>query len=364
MTDTRHAPSASPRMAGGSASATASARSMEELIRGALHGARDELPGLRFIPERRYDRSTFPTVGQYDWFAAQVLYALVRAVKPRTVIEFSTSSGYSTTFIALALKRNDHGRLHTIDIDAQAQRAAAQWLGQNDLMSHVDVHTGDCRDVVPSLLRDDVDLVFIDTLHSFDIAEWYFAAVIPRLRPETLVHIHDVMPAEARVRIHGGPPFSIEPPPVRPPLSHLIKRFFWLLLRFRFPNPLPQRAPREMLPLHTLTVNAPGSPGELPSIDGNYFEEAVLIRELLRGESATEAVYLHRLHSVLLADEPTKYAARDEIQRTDSFGNPLEWNDALWCRASTLQRVGQHRRVESLARQLRERHYARRHARV
>ena len=334
-------------------------RTLEQTIRDALDDVRDELPALRFLPEQRYDRSIFPTVGQYDWFAGQVLYALVRAEKPRTVIEFSTSSGYSTTFIARALERNGVGALHTVDIDAQAQRAAGAWLERNGLRARVQMHTGDCRDVVPGLLRNPVDLLFIDTLHSFDIAEWYFAEVIPRLRPETLVHIHDVMPAEARVRIHGGPPYPVEPRPARPPLAHLIKRFFWLLLRGRFPNPFPQRPPREILPLHSLAVRPPASPGELPSIDGNYFEEAVLVRELLARESPAEAVYLHRLHGVLPADEPMRYASQDLIQRTDSFGKPLEWNDALWCRASTLQRVGDRKRVRELVRQLRQQHYAR-----
>jgi hypothetical protein len=119
-----------------------------------------------------------------------------------------------------------------------------------------------------------------------------------------------------------------------------------------------------MLPLHTLTVNAPASPAELPSIDGNYFEEAVLIRELLAEEPLTEAVYLHRLSGSIPADEPMRYAARDLIQRTDSMGRPLEWNDALWCRASTLARVGQPSRVASLVKKLRERHYGRRQPRT
>lgn len=359
MTDSPQTSNATARAAVESAPPGASRRSVEEVIRSAMDAARDELRGLRFIPEVRYDRSIFPTVGQYDWFAGQVLYALVRAVKPRTVIEFSTSSGYSTTFTALALKRNGHGRLHTVDIDAEAQRAATRWLGQNDLMGPVEIHAGDCRDVVPKLLRDDVDLLFIDTLHSFDMAKWYLADIIPRLHPEALVHIHDVMPSEARVRIHGGPPFPAEPPPVRPPVSHLIKRFFWLLLRMRFPNPFPRRAPRETLPLDSLTVKPPRFPGELPSIDGNYFEEAVLIRELVSAESTAEVVYLNRLHNLVAAEEPHKYASRDQIQRTDSCGNPLEWNDALWCRASTLQRMGQRSRVQSLVRQLRDRHYSR-----
>jgi predicted O-methyltransferase YrrM len=345
--------------AGTSAAAPATMRSLEQTIRQALHEVRDELPGLRFLPERRYDRSVFPTVGQYDWLAGQVLYALVRAERPRTVIEFSTSSGYSTSFIARALEQNGQGVLHTVDIDIRAQQAAASWLERNQLGSRVRMHTGDCRDVVPTLLSDPVDLLFIDTLHSFDIAEWYFAQVIPRLRPDTLVHIHDVMPGEARVRIHGGPPYPLEPAPARPPLMHLVKRFFWLMLQGRFPNPFPERAPREMLPLHSLAIHPPASAGELPSIDGNYFEEAVLVRELLAQESPADAVYLHRLHSVLAADEPMRYAPQDLIQRTDSFGKPLEWNDALWCRASTLQRVSDRKRVRALVRQLRQRHYGR-----
>jgi predicted O-methyltransferase YrrM len=364
LTDIRRNPKAANHHGHESATGTRAGTTVEQLIRDALHNVRDELAALRFIPEQRYDRSTFPTVGQYDWFAGQVLYALVRAVAPRTMIEFSTSSGYSTTFSALALRRNGRGRLHTVDIDTRAQEAAAAWLSRNEVRSCVEMHAGDCRAVVPRLLRDDVDIMFIDTLHSFEIAEWYFESVIPRLRPDALVHIHDVMPPEARVRIHGGPPYQRETRTARPPLGHLIKRFVWLMLHLKVPNPFPQRPPREMLPLDSLQVNVPATSGELPSVDGNYFEEAVLIRELLAGEDPSEAVYLHRLHGVVDADEPMRYAPRDEIQRTDSFGNPLEWNDAVWCRASTLQRVGQRDKVRSLVRQLRARHYGARRVHV
>jgi hypothetical protein len=141
---------------------------------------------------------------------------------------------------------------------------------------------------------------------------------------------------------------------------HLIKRFVWLLLHGRNPNPFPEQAPREMLPLESLDVYAPGDANELPTIDGNYFEEAVLIRELFATVSEDDAVYLHRLEKELALPDGQRYAAEDRIQRGDRRGQPLEWNDALWCRAGTLQGVAPRDRVRRLIAELRRRHYGRR----
>ena len=333
---------------------------VRSLIKEAVGRFAPEFETLRFLPEARYDRRHFPTIGQYDWLAGQVLYALVRMRRPRRVIEFSTSSGYSTTFIALALKRNGTGQLHSIDLDRDAQLSAERWLRQHSVMDRVTLHQGDCRDVVPNLVTDELDLLFIDSLHSFDLTSWYLTAVVPTLQPEVLVHIHDVMPSEARVRIHGGPPFAAEEPRARPPAMHLLKRFVWLLLHGKNPNPFPEQAPREILPLDSLDVYAPSQTNELPTIDGNYFEEAVLVRELFASVSGDDAVYLHRLEKELAISDAQRYAAEDRIQRSDRWGRALEWNDALWCRAGTLQRVAPRDRVRQLIAELRRRHYGRR----
>jgi predicted O-methyltransferase YrrM len=331
-------------------------RDVQQLIVEALHGVADELPALELLPERRYDTTIFPTIGQYDWALGQVLYALVRLTRPRRIVEFSTSSGYSTSFTALALRRNGSGVLDTVDIDRHAQVAAGGWLEQLGVMEHVRVHNGDCRDVVPPLIGPDVDMLFIDTLHSFDIAEWYFRVLVPALEPSTLVHIHDVMPPEARVRIHGGPPYSPEEPRARQSKVFLLKRAIWLLLHCKAPNPFPRRPPREILPLDKLEVFQ-GANDARPTIDGNYFEEGVLIRELLRDASPGDAVYVHRVVDTLPVIHAQRYADRDRIQRTDAAGQPLEWNDALWCRASTLQERGSPARVRTLIAELRRRYY-------
>ena len=310
---------------------------IDYLILESVAAFRDELSDLRFLPESRYDRSVFPSLGQYDWLSGQVLYCLVRATRPRKLVEFSTSSGYSTTFSALAMQRNGVGALHTVDLDARALDSAERWLRGRGLGDVVQLYHGDCRDIVPRLVSDDLDLLFIDTLHSFEITEWYLSDVVPRLRDDCLVHIHDVMPPEARVRIHGGPPYPPTSPRGRPTLSHLIKRFVWLLLHARWPNPMPAQPPRETFPLERLTVFPPVERGQLPTIDGNYFEEALVIRELLRDAPAADAVYLHRLEPRVPGVNAQKYAPLDRIQRQDARGEPLEWNDVLWCRASTLK---------------------------
>jgi predicted O-methyltransferase YrrM len=328
--------------------------SVENLIEQAVAAHGRECSALTFLPERRYDQRAFPTMGQYDWFAGQVLYCLVRLTRPRVVIEFSTSSGYSTTFMAAAVQRNGEGQIHSVDIDASAQGSAAHWLAEQGLSSVVTLHLGDCRDVVPALLTDSVDMLFIDTLHSFDIARWYLTDVIPRLRRDALVQIHDVMPPEARVRIHGGPPFALPPLANRLRPLQRMKRAAWLALHRQ--SPFVKVAPHEMLPLHRLEQQSPRTNGEQPTIDGNYFEEALLIRELLRDSDPSAFVYLHRVMARYSVLAPQRFASTDRIGRTDAHGAALEWNDALWTRAGAMAARADTLRVDDLRLRL-EREY-------
>ena len=48
-----------------------------------------------------------------------VLYSIVRAVKPRVIVETGTSRGKSTCAMALACKQNGGGHIHTIDPHTQ-----------------------------------------------------------------------------------------------------------------------------------------------------------------------------------------------------------------------------------------------------
>ena len=57
--------------------------------------------------------SGLPYLGHFR--GAPELYSIIRALKPRRVIETGVGSGYSSTYILTALRQNGGGRLYSIE---------------------------------------------------------------------------------------------------------------------------------------------------------------------------------------------------------------------------------------------------------
>lgn len=55
----------------------------------------------------------------------QLLYNLVRAVRPATVVEFGTSFGISTLYLAAAVRDNGTGRVITTELSKEKVAAPA-----------------------------------------------------------------------------------------------------------------------------------------------------------------------------------------------------------------------------------------------
>jgi hypothetical protein len=49
----------------------------------------------------------------------QILYALVRALRPKQVVEIGVDSGGTSTHILAALRENDYGQLYSVDIKSE-----------------------------------------------------------------------------------------------------------------------------------------------------------------------------------------------------------------------------------------------------
>jgi predicted O-methyltransferase YrrM len=115
-----------------------------------------------------------------------LLYALVRAAKPRTVVETGTFAGISSTYIARALIENGRGRLITCEMDPKAHKMAAARFEQQGLSSHIDLRLSSSFDLE---LPETIDLLYCDS--DVNVREEEVRRFIDRVNPFGLILMHD-----------------------------------------------------------------------------------------------------------------------------------------------------------------------------
>jgi predicted O-methyltransferase YrrM len=124
-----------------------------------------------------------PSYGRLD---ASVLYATIRAVKPRRIVELG--SGHSTLVMAQASR--DNGTV----LEAYDPYAA---VARQDLPGLSALHRVPAQQVpfaVFESLRDG-DVLFVDTTHTVKAGSdvnFVVLEVLPRLAPGVVVHLHDI----------------------------------------------------------------------------------------------------------------------------------------------------------------------------
>jgi predicted O-methyltransferase YrrM len=126
-------------------------------------------------------------VGPVQREEALVLFALIRAVRPRTVAEFGFHEGRSAFNILRALDAD--ARLYSFDVGQPSAQLADELFGFDDrlrfrLKSQADFEPGDV-DHRP------LDFVFLDASHDPALNRETLRRVIPLLAPGAIVAIHD-----------------------------------------------------------------------------------------------------------------------------------------------------------------------------
>lgn len=127
----------------------------------------------------------------YTGFDACTLYAMVRHMKPRQLVE--VGSGFSTMVIQSAVKRNaaDGYSCAVTCIDPRPRRLESvkadtvRWIDQP-------VQAISARDF-PALGAGDI--LFIDSSHILKMQSdvlYLFTEILPLLPPDALVHVHDI----------------------------------------------------------------------------------------------------------------------------------------------------------------------------
>jgi predicted O-methyltransferase YrrM len=121
------------------------------------------------------------------------LYAIARACKARRIVEFGTSMGISTIYLAAALADNGGGQLIGSELEpAKAARARAH-LDAAGLSDLVDIREGDALETLKDV-GGEVDLALIDGAWSLYLP--VLKLIEPRLKPGAVVLAENAFAAD------------------------------------------------------------------------------------------------------------------------------------------------------------------------
>jgi predicted O-methyltransferase YrrM len=114
----------------------------------------------------------------------EFLYVTARALNAKTIVEFGTSFGISTIYLAAALKDNGGGRVISTELEPNKCRQAKENLRQAGLSEYADIRQGDALETL-SDLSGPVDMVLLDGWK--DLYLPVLGLIKPALRPRAVV---------------------------------------------------------------------------------------------------------------------------------------------------------------------------------
>jgi predicted O-methyltransferase YrrM len=118
-----------------------------------------------------------------------LLYMLTRSTHARSILEFGTSFGVSTIYLAAALRDNGGGRIITTEFESSKAAHARDNLREAGLSDLVEIREGDALETLEHDLPETFDLVLLDG------AKGLYVDILDRvqscLRPGSLVLADD-----------------------------------------------------------------------------------------------------------------------------------------------------------------------------
>lgn len=108
----------------------------------------------------------------------ELLRLFVAMMRPKTVVEIGTFSGYSALAMASAL--DDDARLHTFEINDEQENFTRRWIDGSPWADRINFVLGDVTQLLPKMNLPPIDLAFIDA-NKRDYRQ-YYDLLFPRLR--------------------------------------------------------------------------------------------------------------------------------------------------------------------------------------
>jgi predicted O-methyltransferase YrrM len=121
--------------------------------------------------------------------AGRLLYALARAIRPQTVVEFGTSFGISTIYLAAAVADNGTGHVYTTELSGKKIAAAQANLEEAGVAGPVTILAGDALQTLADV-PGPVGLVLLDGWKELCLP--VLRLLEPKLGPGALVAADDI----------------------------------------------------------------------------------------------------------------------------------------------------------------------------
>jgi hypothetical protein len=142
------------------------------------------------------ENAPFESFHNGDLRLGRLAYALGRCMKPRVIVETGTCYGVSSSFFLKALKTNNCGVLHSVDLPPLG-RWGDQFIGAlipNELRCAWKLHRGSSRRLLPGILAHlgKIDLFLHDSLHTYGNILMECRTVAPHLNRPAVVIVDDV----------------------------------------------------------------------------------------------------------------------------------------------------------------------------
>jgi predicted O-methyltransferase YrrM len=125
-----------------------------------------------------------------DREAGRLLYSLVRNARPGVTVEFGTSFGISTIYMAAAARdRGSSGKVVTTELNENKAERAAEFIAEAKLSEFVELRRGDARQTLTGLARE-VTVAFLDGMKELYLP--VLRLLEPALQPGALVIGDDI----------------------------------------------------------------------------------------------------------------------------------------------------------------------------
>jgi predicted O-methyltransferase YrrM len=123
------------------------------------------------------------------------LYGVARSIAARRIVEFGTSYGVSTLYLAAALRDNGGGLVISSELEKSKVTKANQNIAAAGLADLVEIREGDARQTLQNF-DEPIDLLFLDGWN--ELYEDILHLLLPHLRPRSVVVADDLdlFPAE------------------------------------------------------------------------------------------------------------------------------------------------------------------------